>query len=73
MEFGATGLSSALRFVGLLLAIVPLFAGFLPMLVDLRRRGLQDYVAGTVVRCTDRATPVSPVPHDAAEADVTGR
>jgi hypothetical protein len=50
VEFGATGLSSTLRFVGLLLAIVPLFAGFLPMLVDLHRRGLQDYVAGTVVR-----------------------
>jgi uncharacterized RDD family membrane protein YckC len=62
---------AALRFVGLLLAIVPLFAGFLPMLVDLRRRGLQDYVAGTVVRYTDRTMPVSPVPHDAAEADVT--
>lgn len=46
-----------LRFVGLLLAIVPMFAGFLPMLVDARRRGLQDYLAGTVVLYTDRPTP----------------
>jgi uncharacterized RDD family membrane protein YckC len=40
---------SILRLVGLVLAIVPLFAGFLPVLFDERRRGLADYVAGTVV------------------------
>jgi uncharacterized RDD family membrane protein YckC len=40
---------SILRFVGLLLAIVPLFAGFLPALFDRRRRALQDMIAGTVV------------------------
>jgi uncharacterized RDD family membrane protein YckC len=34
---------AVVRFVGLLLAIVPLFAGFLSMLIDRRRRGLQDY------------------------------
>jgi len=38
-----------LRLVGLVLAIVPLFAGFLPVLFDRRRRGLQDYLARTVV------------------------
>ena len=38
-----------LRFAGLLLAALPLFAGFLPILVDARRRGLQDMLAGTVV------------------------
>ena len=38
-----------LRFGGLLLAALPLFAGFLPILVDARRRGLQDMLAGTVV------------------------
>ena len=38
-----------LRVVGLGLAIVPLFAGFLPVLVDDRRRALQDFMAGTVV------------------------
>ena len=40
---------SILRFVGLLLAIVPMFAGFLPALFDERRRALQDMIAGTVV------------------------
>ena len=37
------------RVIGLALAIVPLFAGFLPVLVDNRRRGLHDFLAGTVV------------------------
>jgi uncharacterized RDD family membrane protein YckC len=40
---------SLARLVGLALAIVPLFAGFLPVLFDRRRRGLQDLLAGTVV------------------------
>jgi uncharacterized RDD family membrane protein YckC len=40
---------SLLRFVGLLLAIVPLFAGFLLALFDRRRRALPDFLAGTVV------------------------
>ncbi|HEY3050993.1 MAG TPA: RDD family protein [Gaiellaceae bacterium] len=38
-----------LRFVGLICAIVPLCAGFLPALVDGRRRVLQDFLAGTAV------------------------
>ena len=46
---------SLIRLVGLLLAIVPLFAGFLPVLFDRRRRGLHDYLAGTVVLYADRA------------------
>jgi uncharacterized RDD family membrane protein YckC len=37
------------RVVGLGLAIVPLFAGFVPVLFSDRRRGLPDYLAGTVV------------------------
>jgi uncharacterized RDD family membrane protein YckC len=41
--------AAVLRFVGLILAALPLFAGFLPILVDDRRRGLQDMLAGTVV------------------------
>ncbi|HSS73815.1 MAG TPA: RDD family protein [Gaiellaceae bacterium] len=41
---------SLVRLVGLVLAIAPLFAGFLPVLVDRRRRALPDYLAGTVVR-----------------------
>jgi len=40
---------SLVRFVGLILAIIPLFAGFLPVLVDGRRRGLHDFLSGTVV------------------------
>jgi uncharacterized RDD family membrane protein YckC len=40
---------SLLRLVGLMLAIVPLFAGFLPVLFTDRRRGLPDFLAGTVV------------------------
>ena len=40
---------SLLRLVGLVLAIVPLFAGFLPVLFTDRRRGLPDFLAGTVV------------------------
>ena len=45
---------SVVRFLGLLLAIVPLFAGFLPVLVDDRRRGLHDFLAGTTVLYVDR-------------------
>ena len=40
---------SLLRFGALLLAALPLFAGFLTVLVDDRRRGLHDMLAGTVV------------------------
>ena len=40
---------AVLRFIGLTLAVIPLFAGFLPILVDDRRRGLQDMLARTVV------------------------
>jgi len=40
---------SLLRFGALLLAALPLLAGFLTVLVDDRRRGLHDMLAGTVV------------------------
>jgi uncharacterized RDD family membrane protein YckC len=33
----------------LILAALPLFAGFLPILLDDRRRGAHDMLAGTVV------------------------
>ena len=42
-------LRSSVRFVGLVLAIVPWFAGFLPVLVDGRRRSLPDFLARTLV------------------------
>lgn len=45
---------SFVRFVGLVLAIIPCLAGFLPVLVDDRRRALQDYLAGTVVVYDER-------------------
>jgi uncharacterized RDD family membrane protein YckC len=37
------------RCVGLILATVPLFIGYLPIPFDKRRRGLADWLAGTVV------------------------
>jgi uncharacterized RDD family membrane protein YckC len=40
---------SLVRAVGMVLAIIPFFAGFIPVLFDRRRRGLPDYLAGTVV------------------------
>jgi uncharacterized RDD family membrane protein YckC len=44
---------SLVRFVGLVLAIVPLFAGFLPALFTERRRALPDFLASTVVLYED--------------------
>ena len=49
---GAATLSvarSLLRVLGLALAIIPCFAGFIPVLFDSRRRGLPDWLAGTDV------------------------
>ena len=37
------------RLVGCVVAAIPLFAGYLLILVDDRRRGLQDRLAGTIV------------------------
>jgi uncharacterized RDD family membrane protein YckC len=42
---------SIVRFAGLLLAIIPLFLGFLPVPFDAQRRALPDFIAGTVVLC----------------------
>jgi len=64
------------RLAGLVLAIIPLFAGFLPVLVDDRRRGLADMLAGTVVLYADRALPVAePAPEQALLAidDMSGQ
>jgi uncharacterized RDD family membrane protein YckC len=44
---------SIVRVIGLILSIIPLFAGFLPVLFDARRRGLADLLAGTVVVYAD--------------------
>jgi uncharacterized RDD family membrane protein YckC len=40
---------SILRFIGLVIAIIPFFAGFIPVLFTERRRGLPDFIAKTVV------------------------
>jgi hypothetical protein len=46
------------RFVGLVLAVLPLMLGLVPMLVTDRRRGLQDLLADTVViHDPDRRAP----------------
>ncbi len=42
--------AAVVRLGGMVLAAIPLFAGFLLILVDDRRRGLQDRLARTVVR-----------------------
>jgi uncharacterized RDD family membrane protein YckC len=47
---------SLVRLVGLVLAIVPMFAGFVPVLFTERRRGLPDFLAGTVVLYEDTLT-----------------
>ena len=52
---------SFLRLVYLMLAALPLFAGFLPILFDSRRRGLQDMLAGSVVvSAEDEHPPPAP-------------
>jgi len=51
---------SLVRVVGLALAIIPFFAGFLPVLVDDRRRALQDFLAGTVVLHATAELPALP-------------
>jgi uncharacterized RDD family membrane protein YckC len=61
---------SAVRVAGLVLAIVPCFAGFLPVLFDRRRRGLPDLLAGTVV-VYDAGEAGAPTP--AAGAAVAAR
>ena len=38
-----------MRCVGVVLAALPLFAGFVPILFDSRRRGFQDWLARTAV------------------------
>jgi uncharacterized RDD family membrane protein YckC len=46
---GLSVVRSVVRVFGLAVAIIPFFAGFIPVLFDRRRRGLPDYLAGTVV------------------------
>ncbi len=51
---------SLVRLAGLVLAALPLCAGFVPVLFDARRRALQDFIAHTLVTDTDtEAVPIA--------------
>jgi uncharacterized RDD family membrane protein YckC len=51
-----------LRLVGMILAAIPFFAGYLLILVDERRRGLHDMLAGTTVVYAPKSHVPSPAP-----------
>ena len=53
---------SFVRAVGTVISIVPLFAGYLPVLFDERRRGLPDLLAGTVVVYEDGQAAAASLP-----------
>jgi uncharacterized RDD family membrane protein YckC len=55
---GLSFVRAVVRAIGLALAIIPFFAGFVPALFDRRRRALPDYLADTIVVYDDR--PGSP-------------
>jgi uncharacterized RDD family membrane protein YckC len=57
---------SAIRLLGLGVAIAIAFLGFVPALVDDRRRALQDFLAGTTVVYEERAPPPADEPAPAA-------
>jgi uncharacterized RDD family membrane protein YckC len=48
------------RLIGTMLAAIPLLAGFLPVLVDARRRGFHDWLARSVVVHVPPAQPGRP-------------
>ena len=54
---------SLVRLAGLWLSVALLFLGFLPALVDRRRRALQDFLAGTTVTYDDRMLALSADEH----------
>jgi uncharacterized RDD family membrane protein YckC len=58
------------RLVGMVLAALPLFAGYALILVDSRRRGLHDRIAGTVVLYRPREVPTA---GSAVDSGVPGR
>jgi uncharacterized RDD family membrane protein YckC len=62
---------SIVRAFGTALAIIPLFAGYIPVLFDDRRRGLPDYLAGTVVLYED-ALATDPVDVDGKPVERVG-
>ena len=42
---------SVVRLTGVVISIIPFFAGYIPVLFDAKRRGLPDYMAGTTIVC----------------------
>jgi uncharacterized RDD family membrane protein YckC len=48
-----SALRASVRVLATWISIIPLFAGYLPVLFDRRRRGLPDLVAGTEVVYSD--------------------
>jgi uncharacterized RDD family membrane protein YckC len=60
---------SLVRVIGLGFAILLLFTGFLPVLVDDRRRALQDFLAGTTVLYAEDA-PQAASPSSAQALDL---
>ena len=63
------------RLAGLALAIIPCFAGFIPVLIDDRRRGLPDFLAGTVVVYAEAALAPGELEPDRslATSDMSGQ
>jgi uncharacterized RDD family membrane protein YckC len=53
---------SLVRLVGMILAAIPFFAGYALILIDDRRRGLQDMLAGTVVVYAPKSSVRTPPP-----------
>jgi uncharacterized RDD family membrane protein YckC len=62
-------LKAVLRLVAMMLCALPLLAGFLPILVDRRRRGLHDMIAGSVVV----SAPIGAPQEEAARSRVRAR
>ena len=54
------------RFVGLVLSIMPMFAGFVPVLFTERRRGLRDFLAEPSSSTATRPCPPLPLPAGSA-------
>jgi uncharacterized RDD family membrane protein YckC len=52
---------SLVRLVGMALAAIPLFAGYLPILLRDDRRGLHDLMAGSEVRYAEKKRPPRPL------------
>lgn len=60
---------AVLRFAGTVLAAIPLGAGFLPVLFNDRRRGLNDMIADTVVIWVDSESLADTEPESVPVAD----